>query len=209
MKTHSRIITCLFLCVAAPVFAAESSTPEAKSPLGFIFQKTEFSLGFVNSNALFIINEYAAKGESVDDWTQLFTIGYYPKGSALAQITATVVQAAKPYLVAPAQFITRPGVSNENDIEIFLMQFDKSKQLYEFDLQRYTHEEGVVGVKFYQYGKHYKSPTDFPKAVEVNNWIDALWQAKVPIVDKSTNAQSASTVVPSATSSPPKSSGPK
>ncbi len=196
MKKYLLMMVALF--AAGPLLAADApqgtpptkdiSAPKDAPATGknptTAFLATNFTLAYVEAKAEGTLNEYVVKGETVDSWMQLLTVTYFPKNENLEQFAKAIVQSSQPILASEPQLVTRPGVAKEDDLALFLVLLDSQHGVYEVDIQRFVREPGLKGLKFYQYGRRYFSKSTLPTPDEINRWLTAIWDLKVPVYDQ-------------------------
>jgi hypothetical protein len=101
-----------------------------------------------------ITNEYVPKGETIDSWTTLLAVRYWPKINKVADATGPWLKMIHPLLCRNV------GVFARNDKDVLLEAWLAApNRLYiEIDLQRFVAEPGTGGVKAYQYAQKILTP---------------------------------------------------
>jgi hypothetical protein len=116
------------------------------------FVVTKYDLAFVNvAPGGEITNEYVPEGETLERWTTLIGVRVWPKAEELGEIVGPYVRALEPVMVREASAYETPGSEPGTDVvfELYLAPADRS--YLEYNLIRFTQEEGTDGVKSYQF----------------------------------------------------------
>ena len=114
-----------------------------------------------------ITNEYVPQGQTIENWTTLIGVRYWPNMSKVTKAADGWVAVIRNVLVQNAQSYAAPGVKDDIIVEAWLGAPDKS--YFEIDLHRFVREHGLTGVKGYQYALRLKEvggkadPTQFMK----------------------------------------------
>jgi hypothetical protein len=162
------------LLSARAAFAADALTPDSPLPT-LTFNGTKYTLANVDAKDTFILNEYTPAGQTLGNWTQLISVGAWPKGQKPIETVSALLKAAKPYLVANPQVVGSNGTES-TDLGVVLVQNDTQHASYTLEVQRHAIEPGSPGVKWYRYSMRFKPGTTLPNPEQVNTWLAALRQ---------------------------------
>lgn len=152
----------LFLLLTS--FAAGSEPAEqAESE----FTVTNYQLAFVDvAPAGEITNEYVPSGESLENWSTLIGVRVWPAAGEVKEIAGPYVRALQNVMVEEAKAYEPPDSESGTDVifELYLAPADHS--YLEYNLIRFTLEDGTDGVKSYQFA--IKGAYDLTGAHEAN-----------------------------------------
>jgi hypothetical protein len=98
-----------------------------------------------------ITNEYVPEGETIDSWTTLLASRNWPTVTKIDKATNAWVRMIKPLATRDVVAYAADGKKNDLVLEAWLSAPDKS--YIEANLHRFVLENGVVGVKAYQFAE--------------------------------------------------------
>lgn len=139
----------LALLLCGVVWAGESADSGAADGE---FVVTKYDLAFVNvAPGGEITNEYVPEGETLEKWTTLIGVRVWPKAEELGEIVGPYIRALEPVMVRESAAYETPGSEPGTDVvfELYLAPADRS--YLEYNLIRFTQEDGTDGVKSYQF----------------------------------------------------------
>jgi hypothetical protein len=115
-----------------------------------------------------ITNEYVPEGETIDSWTTLLAVRYWPKINRVREATGPWVKMIHPLLCRNLGVFAR----NDNDVLLEAWLAAPNRSYIEIDLHRFVAEPGTGGVKAYQYAQKISmsggagNPTSYMKSRE-------------------------------------------
>lgn len=158
-----RLVTLALLCLlAGSVLRAETASVEIAG--------VKYHLAWVDvSKDGAITNEYVPMGETIDAWTTLLGVRYWPNAKRVADAVNPWIKMIHPLLVRKAEIYGVTDSKNRDDIVIEAWLAAPDRSYIEINLHRFVIEPGADGVKAYQFAQkivmtHGKGdPTSFMK----------------------------------------------
>lgn len=105
--------------------------------------------------AAIVTNEYVPRGETIDSWTTLLAVRYWPKARNIRGMAADWLKMIDP-LVFKNELAIKPSTAKSDQdriLEAWLAAPDRSYM--EINLHRFVIEEGAKGVKGYQFAQKF------------------------------------------------------
>lgn len=120
-----------------------------------------------------ITNEYVPNGETIDSWTTLLAVRYWPKINKVGDATGPWVKMIHPLLCRNLGVFAR----NDNDVLLEAWLAAPNRSYIEIDLHRFVAEPGTGGVKAYQYALKIMTPGGAGNPTSYMKSRDALFTA--------------------------------
>jgi hypothetical protein len=146
------ILTFILLFVSSSHELFASSTE-------FTFCGTKYYLASVEvdkSGTQTVTNEYVPLGEDINAWTTLIGVRYWPKAEKVGSAVSGWLGHVRSVLIRNATVFKANGKDNDLIVEAWLAPADHS--YVEINLHRFVAEEGVIGVKGYQFAQKIFTP---------------------------------------------------
>ena len=128
-------------------------------------------------------------GESIENWTALLAMRYYPNAQKIGEPASAWVAMVRPLLTRPIEPLGRKAEPNVVLLDAWLSAPDKS--YIEVDYYLFRQEEAVSGVKSYQFAQKVKmtaAGTGDPTAIiqKKSSDYDELWKLRLPVLKTKT-----------------------
>jgi hypothetical protein len=168
--------TLTFLILIGTCFTAAKAEPPVIE-----FNGVKYILASTNVSKNTVTNEYVPIGESIDSWTTLIGVRYWPEILTANEGSNFWVSKIRSSLVRDAAAYAAAGKKNDLIVEAWLAPKDRS--FVEINLHRFVVEEGTVGIKAYQFAQRIATPggrgdvSSFAKSR--NNLFAALQKLKL------------------------------
>jgi len=118
------------------------------------FDGIKYQLAYVEVGADgTVTNEYVPKGESIDKWTTLLAVRYWPKVKKPEDAALAWLRMIQPLLTKDVETFKNKGSKDGNDLILEAWLNPPDHSYIEINLHRFLAEEGVEGVKAYQYAQ--------------------------------------------------------
>jgi hypothetical protein len=173
-----------FICAVIGVVCLFSS---AKAGDGVVsFGGRTFKLAFVEVAADgSVVNEYVPEGETIEKWSALLAVRYYPKAQKIGEVASAWVEMVRPLLTRAIEPIGKKDEPNVLLLDAWLSAPDKS--YIEVNYYLFRQEEAGKGVTGYQLAQKIKMTSagtgDASQIVKKKGSdYDELWKLRLPIL---------------------------